>query len=154
MAAAWTVLTRAYGKSSLRQLRQFVRQHVFEWPWKRWARNRRQLNEWCAWITNQQRALEAGEEIEPPWVAFPDEDPWWIGWRQGNAEGWLNSIWLPFWSKLDEDRKHAYVKRWNARRQWRAYVLDGWDQADRTKHGVAEFVLNKDAFTRRATGSG
>jgi hypothetical protein len=38
-----------------------------EWPWKRWARERRESEESLKWLNGQQRALEAGEEIEPPY---------------------------------------------------------------------------------------
>ena len=66
-----------------------------EWPWKRWARERRESEESLKWLNGQQRALEAGEEIEPPWVLCPSEEPWWGGWRQGYGEAWLLNVWLP-----------------------------------------------------------
>jgi hypothetical protein len=42
-----------------------------EWPWKRWARRRRETWEWVEWIADQHRAFEAGEEIRPLWIAWP-----------------------------------------------------------------------------------
>jgi DinB family len=39
-----------------------------EWPWKRWARERRKHEEDLKWLNGQHRALETGEEIEPPSV--------------------------------------------------------------------------------------
>jgi hypothetical protein len=48
-----------------------------EWPWKRWARERREGEEYLRWLTDQQRALESGEEIKPPWIVWPGEEPWW-----------------------------------------------------------------------------
>lgn len=124
-----------------------MRRHSVAWPWKRWARERRERNRWLAWVTAQLRALEAGEEIEPPWMTWPNQDPWWSGWRQGNAEGWLKLVWLPFWSKLKRDEKEGYVERWNAPAEWRSYVLEGWDQGATTQHKLGEYVLNKDRFT-------
>jgi hypothetical protein len=123
-----------------------VEHNGFECPWKRWARDRRELSDWLAWITDQRRALEAGKEIRPPWVAWPDEDPCWIGWRQGNAEGWLKLIWLPFWSSLHDDQRHDYVERWNGPPEWQAYVSYESNGQERTEHELAAFALNKDAF--------
>jgi hypothetical protein len=99
-----------------------------EWPWKRWARERREHEEYLKWLDGQHRALEAGEEIEPPWAVRPGEEPWWGGWRQGYAEPWLLDVWLPFWRKLGRDEKLAYVERWGASPDWRHYALDLWDQ--------------------------
>lgn len=99
-----------------------------EWPWKRWARERRESEESLKWLNGQQRALEAGEEIEPPWVLFPSEEPWWGGWRQGYGEAWLLNVWLPFWSKLGRGEKPAYLEKWGASPDWRYYALDLWDQ--------------------------
>lgn len=62
-------------------------------------------NEWMRWFVQQRAELECGDEIEPPWVVYQEPEPWWGGWRQGNSEGWLVLVWLPFWDKLsDEDR--------------------------------------------------
>ena len=126
-----------------------MRRRSFEWPWRRWAHARRERNQWSAWLTDQGRALEAGEEIVPPWAAWPGEDPWWGGWRQGNAEGWLNLVWLPFWSGQKADDKQGYVARWAAPEEWRRYVLEGWDQEGEAAGKLAEVVLNKDRFTGR-----
>ena len=60
----------------------------------------------------QKRKLEAGEELEPPWVTFADRDPvtLWIGWRYGNH--WLDTIWKPFWHSMDEGQRKAYLQKW------------------------------------------
>jgi len=99
-----------------------------EWPWKRWARERREGEEYLRWLNGQQRAIEAGEEIKPPWVIWPGEEPWWGGWSQGDAEPWLLDVWLPFWSKLGRGEKLAYLEKWSASPDWRHYALYLWDQ--------------------------
>jgi hypothetical protein len=103
-----------------------------EWPWKRWSRERREDEERRRWFNEQQCALESGEEIKPPWVVWPDEEPYWGGWRQGGAEAWLLYVWLPFWSKLDRSEKLAYLDKWGASQDWRYYTLDLWDQPLKT----------------------
>lgn len=45
----------------------------------------------------------------PPWIRYPDADPWWPGWRQGDAEAWLLGTWLPFWQQLDADQRRGYL---------------------------------------------
>jgi hypothetical protein len=64
------------------------------------------------WYAEQKRRLEAGEEIEPPWISFPDSDPLalWVSWRYGNF--WLDTVWKPFWNAMDENQQNAYLKKW------------------------------------------
>ena len=78
------------------------------------ARRRRREEEAAAEhekYVEQRRKLEAGEEIEPPWVTFPCSDPLalWVGWRYGNH--WLDTIWKPFWHSMDEDQRKAYLRK-------------------------------------------
>ena len=87
------------------------------------------------------------KDILPPWEQYPETEPWWIGWRQGDGEVWLKLVWLPFWSKLARTEKEHYVDRWAAPEEWRNYVLEGWGQGKDAEHKLAEFVLNKDKFT-------
>ena len=55
-----------------------------------------------------------GEPL-PPWLAFPEgEDPCWGGWRQGNGEGWLFLVWIPFFRLLSVDQRNGYLQKWNA----------------------------------------
>ena len=65
---------------------------------------------WRTWFDGQQRKLEANEEIEPPWIAFPDSLP--LGWNQGYQQEWKNNVWLVFWGKLNETEKKDYLNRW------------------------------------------
>jgi hypothetical protein len=97
-----------------------------EWPWKRWARERREREEFSRWYGEQQRALVAGEEIEPPWIVWPKQEPWWGGWREGNAEGWFKLVWLPFWRKLGREEKLTYLEKWGPSPDWRHYALEIW----------------------------
>ena len=64
------------------------------------------------WFNEQKRKLDAGEELEPPWISFPDSDPLtlWVSWRYGNH--WLDTIWKPFWHSMDEDQQAAYLEKW------------------------------------------
>lgn len=82
--------------------------------------------EFVQWYAAQQQALVRGEEIMPPWVAFPNTEGWWGGWRQGNGEGWLLNIWLPFWQRLSATARIEYADRWNASDDWRDYILNIW----------------------------
>jgi hypothetical protein len=66
-------------------------------------------------------------EPSPPWVAYPDADPWWGGWRQGSSEAWLTETWLPFWKRLSEVEIRAYLERWPPPTdEWRRYVTVLW----------------------------
>lgn len=53
--------------------------------------------EWREWYAAQKGRVEAGEEIEPPWVFSHSADPWSGHWRQGDGEFWIIEIWRPFW---------------------------------------------------------
>jgi hypothetical protein len=44
-------------------------------------------------------------DIVPPWTEFPNSDPTWCGWRQGDSERWLLDIWLPFWKSQDSSSR-------------------------------------------------
>ncbi len=110
-----------------------------KWPWQR------KSSEWEHWLTNQLDTLNRGEEIIPPWIAFPDSEPWWGGWRQGNAEGWLILVWLPFWRNLDNKAKADYVEKWDASADWREYLL-GEKSASEEPTSLTEHVLNLHKF--------
>lgn len=49
---------------------------------------------------------------EPPWQRYPGRDPWWGGFRQGDAEPWYLNVFLPFWTGLGSARQHEYLERW------------------------------------------
>jgi hypothetical protein len=102
-------------------------------------------SEFGRWFTAQEKALLEGGEIEPPWVAFPNEDPWWIGWRQGNGEGWIKLIWYPYWKLLEIDQRRSYLDRWNAPDMWREYLDPDRETAiasDDLKQSLGGFVMN------------
>ncbi len=64
---------------------------------------------------------------DPPWVAYPGEQPWWGGWRQGAGEAWLHHRWLPFWQALDASGRQAYLIRWPPPNEaWREYMTFHW----------------------------
>lgn len=91
----------------------------FEAPWQRRRRERHELLTYFARYEAQRAALERGDDVEPPWVFYPDSEPWWGGWRQGNGEAWWIQIWEPFWSRLHARRREAYAARWNIPEVWR-----------------------------------
>ena len=37
---------------------------------------KKENSSWQKWYDEQIRRLEAGEEIEPPWIFAPNEEPW------------------------------------------------------------------------------
>jgi hypothetical protein len=63
------------------------------------------------WYELQIRKSDAGDEIEPPWVAFPNNSPIY-GWNQGFQEAWKTNVWLPFWRSLSEEKQNEYLKKW------------------------------------------
>jgi len=102
---------------------------VFSWfRWLRDALERisepREYKEYYKWWAAQVHALESGEEIEPPWVVNPHSEPWSPSWQQGSIEAWKDSIWRPFWKRLSEEERVAYVNKWKAPADWREYLLD------------------------------
>jgi hypothetical protein len=72
------------------------------------------------WFKDQKHKLESGEEIEPPWIAFPNSSPI-HGWNQGYQEAWKNDVWLKFWNSLNDDRKKEFLDRW-------AVPSDDWSE--------------------------
>jgi hypothetical protein len=46
----------------------------------------------------------------PPWSRFPGAEPTWSGWRQGVSEAWLVDTWLPFWQRLTEAERDAFLE--------------------------------------------
>lgn len=110
-----------------------------KWPWQQ------KSSEWERWLTTQLDTLNRGEEIIPPWMAFPDSEPWWGGWRRGNAEGWLIPVWLPFWRTFDNKAKANYVKKWDASTDWREYLLSE-KSASEEPTSLTKHVLNLHKF--------
>ncbi len=66
-------------------------------------------SQWQSWYAEQKRKLNAGEEIEPPWIAFPNSTPY--GWNQGYQEAWKNNVWIIFWNKMSEAEQADYLNR-------------------------------------------
>jgi len=102
---------------------------------KPWRREKRQ-NEFERWLTAQLNDLESGTEIEPPWVTYAGQEPWWGGWRQGFSEGWYLQVWRPFWKRLSEEEQLAYVNKWETPPEWREYLLDPDRWFGQSKNGV------------------
>jgi len=82
------------------------------------------------------------DEMVPPWVAYPGQDPWWGGWRQSGGERWLVEEWVPFWSHLDKQARADYLGYWNASDDWAEYLKG--ERAPQCSSGpsLAEHALN------------
>lgn len=80
---------------------------------------------WQNWFAGQQSRLESGDEIEPPWIAFPNSLP--FSWRQGYREEWKNSVWIPFWQRLSEAERVHYLNRYEPpSEEWRETLTIYW----------------------------
>ncbi|AUX37088.1 hypothetical protein [Sorangium cellulosum] len=65
--------------------------------------------------------------VRPPWVEYPGNDPWWGGWRQGESEEWLRTVFLPFWQRLGPEERDSYLTRWPPPDEnWRSYLTENW----------------------------
>lgn len=62
----------------------------------------------------------------PPWHAFPELESVSSGWRQGDSQFWLQQYFLPFWKKLNQSEKSAYLDRWQADELWRKQI-EAWN---------------------------
>ncbi|VEP15403.1 conserved hypothetical protein [Hyella patelloides LEGE 07179] len=100
-----------------------MKNNRFKFPWQS------KLSQWELWFTSQLDALNNNEEIAPPWVIYPDTDPWWGGWRQGYSEAWLFQIWLPFWKRLDRQSQEIYAEKWDASLDWCKYIFEYWNKS-------------------------
>jgi hypothetical protein len=86
------------------------------------AKNQKHLK-WQKWYENQIALLNEGKEIQPPWIAFPDSEP--FGWNQGYQEEWKSNVWMPFWGNLIIDEKKSYLKKWQPpTTEWKEFYSD------------------------------
>jgi hypothetical protein len=78
------------------------------------------------WFKTQQRKLESGEEIEPPWVAFPCSYAS-FGWDSNETEQWKLEVWIPFWKKLSQSEKDGYLENWQPpNEEWLKLITVDW----------------------------
>jgi hypothetical protein len=67
--------------------------------------------------------------VTPPWITYPGHDPWWGGWRQGESEGWLHHVWLPFWRQLPPEEQNAYLEWYPPPNdEWHEYLTKHWNR--------------------------
>jgi hypothetical protein len=67
------------------------------------------------------------DQPDPPWIVYPDAEPFWGGWRQGHSEAWLLGEWLPFWRGLTSDERRSFLERWPPpTKDWEVYLNDLW----------------------------
>ena len=81
--------------------------------------------EWQKWDAEQKRKLEAGEEIEPPWVFAPNTEPWSGEWKQGGGEYWIHEFWHPFWRNLTNEERRVYFEKWQPPENWYQQLASG-----------------------------
>jgi hypothetical protein len=65
-------------------------------------------------------------DILPPWLQYPDQPPWWFGWRQGESEHWLLEVWFPYWNAMSRDEQLKYLEYRNVPEDWEDHVLEFW----------------------------
>lgn len=79
------------------------------------------------WFKDQKTKLKAGEEIEPPWIAFPYSYAS-FGWNSGTTEHWKLEVWLPFWKKLSQADKEKYLEKWQPpNEEWLKLITVDWN---------------------------
>ena len=84
-------------------------------------------------MSSQFEALEKGEEIEPPWIEFPGSESW--NFKQGTNQAWMRRIWRPYWKRLTEEERHAYLERWPPPGWWRDALFSKLTYADNEERG-------------------
>jgi hypothetical protein len=89
------------------------------------ASENKEGSEWQDWYAEQRRKLEAGEEIEPPWMAFPNSSPIY-GWNQGNTEHWKMNVWMPFWNRMSEAEREDYFQKHHTSDEWLETITVFW----------------------------
>lgn len=106
-------------------LRQLAEKDLIQWKYDYYNSAEKNSHDYQQ---EELRKLEAGEDIDPPWVAFPNSDPMtlWVSWRHGN--GWLDQIWKPFWSKKNNEERKKYLEKWQPPNDdWYENIATYWD---------------------------
>lgn len=53
-----------------------------------------------------------------PWAAFPDIQAESGAWRQGDAEHWWTSYWLPYWQSLNYQQQQEIINHPDTPADW------------------------------------
>jgi hypothetical protein len=61
-------------------------------------------------MQQQDRRLEAGVEIEPPWIVTPEYDPTTYKW--GDYNDFAREIWRPYITAMTIQQRAAYFEKW------------------------------------------
>src|SRR5690349_3821452 len=77
--------------------------------------------EWIKFFTAQLEDLQAGKEMEPPWIVWPGSRTW--SFKQGNQEGWMHAVFIPFWKRMSREERITYVAKWNPPEHWKSTLL-------------------------------
>ena len=62
-------------------------------------------------------------EIEPPWIKFPDYTPGHPFWRQ-DGEPWFIYIWEPYYRQLDQKEQEKYRNFWKVPKDWLDFYFE------------------------------
>ena len=77
--------------------------------------------DWRKWVDENNRRLEANEEIEPPWgwedYSNPDDFPYMVSGRDLSGQ-YIENVWLPFWRKLNLQQKKDYFAKRPPPEKW------------------------------------
>lgn len=63
-------------------------------------------------------------EISPPWLYFPESEPYGLNFTQGEEEYWFYMHWQPFWSNLSFIEQYDYLKRNFANNAWFDFITE------------------------------
>jgi len=71
------------------------------------------------------KALDALRvEPNPPWIAVPICEPYFLYRQQGDSEFWVNTYWSPFWEELSQEKREAYLAECGAPNDWARALLE------------------------------
>jgi len=62
-------------------------------------------------------------EIDPPWVKYPNYPPADTFWRQA-GEPWFTLVWEPYWKSLTSEEQATYLSRWSVPEIWRLFYFE------------------------------
>ncbi|MGC4896943.1 hypothetical protein [Micromonospora sp. DT31] len=94
--------------------------------------------------------LDAHGRVLPPWRAYPQIEPFRIGWRMGDGE-WYLMVWWHWWesASMDEGERIAYFRADEPPREWLNWAAEQlWPGGDFGEAGVrrlAEHGIGADA---------
>ncbi len=68
-------------------------------------------------VEQRKRAIKEGK-IKPPWIEYPDYEPYCLGWRMGSGEDYIDD-WYGFIKNLDRNKLKKYFDKYNIPKEWK-----------------------------------